>query len=118
MEEGKDYSIGHLRAKYLDLANMYFVQGNTRDCAGYIDAFLNTIPDESEAASYIREEFDKVEVIKNNNKKILFDEMKNLGSLEKTDVKIDGDKQINVDNLQDKKVVCWNASAKYGLLYE
>ena len=53
MDEGKDYSIGHLRAKYLDLANMSFTQGEYLQAEGHIKAYLDTIPDNTEAAQTI-----------------------------------------------------------------
>jgi len=115
MDEGKDYSLGHMRAKYLDLANMTFIRENTTECAKNLDSFLDTIPPDSEAAKYITKEFDKIELMKRLQTQQLMEEIKTLGELEKTDIKNQGELMINAEALHDKKIICWNAAEKYKL---
>ena len=118
MNEGKDYSIGHLRAKYLDMANMTFQGDDTTECSRNLDAFLDTIPEDSKAADYIKEHFDRVEMKKRIDMQKLLEEIKELGQLEKVDIKTKGEHMLHAESLHDKKIICWNAAHKYGLLYE
>jgi len=118
MEEGKDYSLGHLRAKYLDLANMSFTQGEYLQAEGNIKSFLDTIPQETEAAKQITQDFNIIEIRKQQQKKELYAHIQGKGELEKTDIKNQGNMEIEIEALHDKKVICWNTAMKYGLLYE
>ena len=118
MNEGKDYSIGHLRAKYLDMANMTFQGDDTTECSRNLDAFLDTIPDDSPAAGYIKEQFDRIELKNHFDMKRLLEEIKELGDIERADIKTKGEQILHTESLHDKKIVCWNAAHKHGLLYE
>jgi len=115
---GMDYSIGHARIKYLDLANMSFAQGNYLQAKGYIDNFLDTINKETESGKTLKKEFDK---IYSNKKKIdgaIDEQIKNLGYLEKKDFE-DGAKSENeVNTIHDLKETCWRIALKDGLFYE
>ena len=118
MNEGKDYSIGHLRAKYLDMANMTFQGDDTTECSRNLDAFLDTIPDDSPAAGYIKEQFDRIELKNRVDMKRLLEEIKELGQLEKADIKTKGEQMLHTESLHDKKIVCWNALYLYKLNQE
>ena len=120
MDEGKDYSLGHMRAKYLDLANMSFVIENTTECARQIDNFIDLLDENKypEAAKQLTEEFDRIELNIKIHTQQLLDEIKEMGELEKTDIKNQGEKQILIEGLHDKKIVCWNIAMKHGLFYE
>ena len=118
MEEGKDYSLGHMRAKYLDLANMSFVTENTAECSRQLDNFIDLIEEGSDVAKDIAERFDKIELNKQIHTQQLLDEIKDMGELEKTDIKNQGERQLLMESLHDKKIVCWSLAMKYGLLYE
>jgi len=118
MDEGKDYSLGHMRAKYLDLANMSFVIENTTECARQLDNFIDLIEEDSEAAKELTQKFDEIELNKKLQTQQLMEEIKKMGDLEKTDIKNQGERQLLLEALHDKKIVCWNIAMKYGLLYE
>lgn len=118
MDEGKDYSIGHMRAKYLDLANMSFVTENTVECSRQLDNFIDLIKEGSKESEELTVQFDNIEINKQKNIKLLLAEIKDLGELEKTDIKNQGERQLLLECLHDKKIVCWNIAMKYGLLYE
>lgn len=115
---GMDYSIGHTRMKYLDLANLSFAQGNYSQCKGYIDGFVNTLDDDSVGGKHITEEFNKIftnrDLLANN----LEQEVKKLGYLERRDYEEAAKSEINIDNLHDLKAVCWRISLKDGLFDE
>ena len=118
MEEGKDYSLGHMRAKYLDLANMSFVTENMTECSRQLDNFIDLIKNDSKEAKELTQQFDKVELNRQMHTRQLMEEIKTLGELEKTDIKNQGEQQLIVECLHDKKIICWNIAMKYGLFYE
>lgn len=118
MDEGKDYSLGHTRAKYLDLANMSFVTENTNECSRQLDNFIDLIKENTDEAKELTKQFDHIELNKQMHTKQLLEEIKDMGELEKTDIKNQGEKQLLMEALHDKKIVCWNIAMKYGLLYE
>lgn len=115
---GMDYSVGHLRMKYLDLANIAFAQGNFIGCKGYIDDFLDTVDGNKEAGKVIGEEFDRVF----RHKKILEDELertvKDMGYLERKDFEDTGKHELEVNVIHDMKEICWRISLKNGLFFE
>jgi len=115
---GMGYSIGHVRIKYLDLANMTFAQGNYLQCKGYVDDFLDTIDKDSESGKNLKKEFDK---IYDNKKKIgnaIEDQSKNLGYLEKKDFEDNAKSENEVNTIHDLKETCWRIALKDGLFYE
>jgi len=118
MEEGKDYSLGHLRAKYLDMANMSFTTQQYLEAEGHIKSFMDTIKEDTEPAKELTKEFDIIEVRKHAQKKELMHHLEDKGELEKTDIKMQGELEIVIEALHDKKIVCWNVSQRHGLLYE
>lgn len=111
----EDYEIGLLRAKYLDLANVTFTQEQYNACEGYIDSFLETIPEGGKPADVIKTEFDKIEHRKNKQRKELNEFLKDKGELERTDIKLQGEKDIVIEGLHDKKTVCWMVARDNGL---
>ena len=111
-------SIGHKRMKYLDLANMYFIQGDYISAEGCIVSFLETIKEDSPESEIIKKEFDKIEVIKNKQYKQILDFIKDKGECERSDIKIKGEQEILVESLHNKKTVCWNMAMTRGMFDE
>lgn len=117
-ETKMDYSIGHLRIKYLDLANVSFAQNNYIGANGYVDSFLDTIKEETKSGQVIKEEFDKITLMKRQRLDSLVESIKDLGYLEKKDVKNSGKEEIEINTIHDKKEVCWRVAMKEGLFNE
>ena len=115
---GTEYRIGHLRMKYLDLASVCFAQEKYMLADGFIDDFLNTIVEDSDVATQIKEELDQVNQIKNENMKRLKESSKNLSYLKKRDLEMTGTDEIEVNVLHDKKEICWKIAMQNGLFYE
>ena len=111
----EDYSIGHLRGKYLDLANMGFAQNNFIASSGYINDFLATIKEESEAGKEIKIEFDKITTIKRQRIEEIKKNAEKLGYLEKKDFENRGREDAEVNAIHDKMVVCWKVALNVGL---
>jgi len=113
MDEGKEYiGIGTLRMKYIDIANH---AENTEELSRSLDKFLDTIPPGSNAAKYIKEQFDKIEIQKNIDIQELIKYIKELGDLEQSDKLLQGKLALNNNSLHDKRIICWNAMIKYKL---
>lgn len=115
---GMDYSIGHIRIKYLDLANMSFAGGNYVQCKGYIDDFLDTVDEKSGSGKLIKQEFDKIykgrdEILKAVDKRI-----SGMGFLEKKDFEDSAKSEVEVNTIHDIKEVCWRIALKDGLFHE
>jgi len=117
-ETKMDYSIGHLRIKYLDLANIAFAQNNYIGANGYIDSFLDTIKEETNSGQTIKKEFDKITFMKRQRLIDLTESVKELGYLEKKDVENGGKEEIEINTIHDKKEVCWRIAMKEGLFNE
>ena len=117
MVEG-DYSVGHLRMKYLDLANMAFAQNNYIAADGWIKNFLDTIKDGSNAAKTITQEFDKITSRKKKNIEELDKSTENMGYLEQKDILDEGKTNIEVNSIHDRKQVCWRIALQEGLFYD
>jgi len=115
---GMDYSIGHLRIKYLDLANLSFAQGDHLQCKGYIDSFIDTIDAESGSGQKIKKEFDDVYRNRDTIANHLEQEVKKLNYLERQDYEQAAKNEINIDSLLDLKAICWRISLKDGLFHE
>jgi len=113
-----DYSIGHLRMKYLHSANETFAQGNYVQTDGYLKAFLDTIPDDHPVASFISTEFDNIMVRRKEQMEQLKNEIQNMGYLESKDTENRGREEIEINTIHDKKVVCWRVGLKEGLFYD
>lgn len=113
-----DYSIGHIRMKYLDLANLSFAQGNYSQCKGYIDSFIDTIDEDSVCGKSIKKEFDNAYSHRASIAYQLEQEVKNMGYLEKQDYESVAKSEINIDSLHDLKAICWRISLKDGLFHE
>lgn len=115
---GMNYSVGHARIKYLDLANMSFAQGNYIQCKGYVDNFLDTVDKESESGKTLKKEFDKIYANKKKVEDAIDEQVKKLGYLEKKDFE-DGAKAENeINTIHDLKETCWRIALKDGLFYE
>ena len=115
---GMDYSVGHIRMKYLDLANLSFAQGNYSQCKGYIDSFIDTVDEESTGGKTIKGEFDKIYHNRSLQETQLEEEINKLGFLERKDYEDAAKSEININSLHDLKAVCWRISLKDGLFYE
>ena len=110
-----DYSIGHLRIKYLDLANISFAQNNYTIAKGYVDDFLETIDETTDEGKELKKEFDIITARKNKQLKELETSVANMGYLEQKDIKNDGRESIEINCIHDKKSVCWRIALKGGL---
>jgi len=110
-----DYSIGHLRIKYLDLANISFAQNNYTIAKGYIDDFLDTIDEKTDEGKEIKNEFDIIMQRKKRQLNELDTSVKNMGYLEQKDITNDGRESIEINTIHDMKEVCWRVALKGGL---
>jgi len=115
---GTSYSIGHLRIKYLDLANMSFAQNDFVTCKGYIDDFMDTVDAESDSGKMLKEEFDKIYASKKTMDIELDKNITDLGYFEQKDAEEDGRRNIEINSLHDIKETCWRVSLKHGLFYD
>jgi len=115
---GMDYSIGHVRIKYLDLANLSFAQGNYSQCKGYIDSFMDTIKEDSGSGKELKAEFDRVYLHRSNLEKQLELEVGKLGWLERKDFEDQAKSEVSVNTIHDIKEICWRISLKDGLFFE
>jgi len=115
---GMDYSIGHIRIKYLDLANMSFANGNYLQAKGYIDNFLDTVKEDSTSGKEIRDEFDKLFDNKQKIEESITEKTKTLGYLERKDFEDSAKTEIEVNNIHDIKEICWRIALKNGLFHE
>jgi len=115
---GMDYSIGHIRIKYLDLSNLSFAQGNYTQCKGYIDSFVDTIKKESESGITLKTEFDKIYNYLSKCEKQLEQDVSKLGFLERKDYEDTAKSEIEVNTIHDLKETCWRISLKDGLFHE
>jgi len=116
--ESGGYSIGHLRIKYLDLANMSFAQGNYSAAHGYIDDFLDSVDDSSVAGKIIKEEFDSINIRKKSQIDELHKVSDSLRYLEQKDTVDPQRESIEINALHDMKEVCWRVGLKEGLFYD
>ena len=113
-----DYSIGHLRIKYLDLANISFAQNNYTIAKGYIDDFLDTIDETTTHGKNIKTEFDKIHARKKHQLGELEKSVQSLGYLEQKDISNDGRESIEINCIHDMKEVCWRIALANGLFNE
>jgi len=111
----ENYSTGHIRRKYLDLANMSFAQNNFIAAKRYIDSFLDTIPENNKASDDIKKEFDKVILIKNQRITEIKKDAENLGYLEKKDFENNGREEAEINVIHDMKEICWRVASDNGL---
>jgi len=118
MENKTDYSIGHLRIKYLDYANIKFAQNDPVGSQGFVESFLDTIDDFSEAGKTLKQEFDLITLRKKQQHKQLLDACEKLSYLEKEDTRQRGQTEIEVNVIHDRKEACWRVAMKYGLFNE
>ena len=114
----KDYTVGHLRMKYLDMANMAFAQRAFIEADGLITAFVNTIDENSNSGIDLKLEFDKIHHIKTKQIAELNIETKELGYLEKQDTYNNARTNIEINAILDKKASCWRIAYKNGLFNE
>jgi len=120
VDDGKSYSIGHLRMKYLNEADNVYAMGgmeNILRCKRIIDNFLGTIKEDSDAAEQIQKRFDEINSLKRNLVNSLDSNTKNIGYLERKDADAERD-MIEVNSIHDMKVACWIVALKYKLFDE
>lgn len=118
MADNLDYSIGHLRMKYLHSANEAFAQGNYIQSDGYIKAFIDTVAEDTDAAISLRIELDAINTRRKQQLEQLKEHIKTLGYLESKDTENRGREEIELNCIHDKKVACWRISLKEGLFYD
>ena len=110
--------MGQERWKYLDMANMSFAAGDPIACEKYLDAFLETIDENSDAAKKITIEYNRIESERLKKHNDLDSQTKELGYLELQDYQNRGKQQIEVDAILEKKTVCWTVAMNGGLFSE
>ncbi len=118
MEAKTDYSIGHLRIKYLDLANINFAQNDPVTAKGFVDDFLSTVDGDSEAGKKLKIEFDLITNRKQKQIHELKAKAETLSYLEKKDTLEKGRVEIEVNSIHDLKEACWRIAMQYGLFNE
>jgi len=118
MVDSGGYTVGHLRMKYLDLANMSFSQNNYIAADGYIKSFLDTIKEDTQAAEKITKEFNTISNRKHKSIKELQKSTESLGYLEQKDILDEGKTNIEVNSIHDRKAVCWRIALQEGLFYD
>lgn len=112
-----EYRIGHLRLKYLDLANISFAQREYTNAEGQVKNFMSTIDANSPEGKQIKEEFDKVVQMKRESIRALKQQAEGLSYLAKKDIN-DAIDELEIHALHDKKNICWSVSMQKGLFYE
>lgn len=110
--------MGQERWKYLDMANMSFAAGDPISCKGYVEAFLETIKEDSDEATKIKQEFNQIEAERLKKHNDLEAQIKDLGYLEMQDYQNRGKQQIEVDAIYEMKTVCWTVAIDGGLFSE
>ena len=110
--------LGFERMKYLDMANLAFAEQNWIGCRGYLDAFLETIREDTATADKIKQEFDVIEQERKEQKKQLEDEVSSMGFLEQRDMMERGNTQIEMEYVHSQKTVCWKVAITDGLFNE
>lgn len=115
---GGVFQVGLNRVRYLDLANMHFIQQNYDAVKESLYAFLDTIDDESEPGRYIIEQFDLLYDERKRQREELECKIADSGFLEQSITGNNGFMNIDLEILHGMKAVCWTASQKFGLLYE
>jgi len=118
MAEQQDYKIGHLRIKYLDMANISFAQQQYTNADGFVKDFIDTVDAESVAGKQIKTEFDECVKRKKAQTDRLKEKVVNLGYLEKRDFENAEREQIEINFIHDKKEVCWRVALSNGLFNE
>ena len=113
-----DFKVGITRLKYLDTCNMQLISNNIDGAKEAIDAFLNTIKDNSEAGIEIKKGIDQIEENRISNHKDLRTEIAKKGFLEQSINWNDGHNQIDVDSLLNIKALCWAVALEHNLFHE
>lgn len=111
-------NIGNTRWKYLDFANIYFAQGQLKQCNDFIDAFIQTLDEKTEAGKSVKKEFDDVYKNKINIESAVEEKVKNMGYLERKDFEDMARRELELETLQNLKSACWRISLQYGLFFE
>jgi len=112
------FQVGLNRAKYLDIANMSFIQKNYDGAKEAIDAFLGTIEDTSEPAIFITNKFDEIYKTRMMQRTTLEKKIASEGFLEQSIQGNQGFLNIDIEALHSMKAICWAAAQKYGLFYD
>jgi len=115
---GMDYSVGHVRMKYLDLANIHFTQGNFLSCSHDIDNFVDTVDADSKSGKDIKNEFDKIYINKQKIMDMIDKQVEQLGYLERKDFEDSTKSEVEVNTIHDLKEICWRICLRDGLFNE
>jgi len=118
MAEQMDYKIGHLRIKYLDMANIGFAQQQYTNAEGFINDFVDTIDEKSKSGNEIKTEFDRCVDRRNKQLNKLKEKIQGLGYLEQKDIDTQEREQIEINFIHDKKEICWRIALNNGLFNE
>ena len=109
--------MGMERWKYLDMANMSFAGGHYGETRGFIEAFLETIKEDSEEGKILQSRFNDIEIVRRQRVQDLEKESKNWGYLEQEDGN-DLRRSIEIDAVYDQKTACWTVAMARGLFEE
>lgn len=112
------FQVGLNRAKYLDIANMSFIQENYDGAKESINAFLDTIDENSPVAQEITKQFDGIYNTRIIQRSRLEKEIKGNGFLEQSMQGNQGFFRIDIEALHSMKAICWAIAQKYGLFYD
>ena len=118
MDEGKEVKLitrGMKRAAYLDEANVAWATGDIDKAGGYCDAFIEDLPDDTEASKELFIELENILKRKQYLTKILIEDMKGDNALVRSDKKINGENFIKYKEIQQKKLACFTVMNKYKL---
>lgn len=113
-----NYKVGISRLRYLDTCNFKFIQGDIDAAKQSIDAFLNTVKDNTDAGIQLKKDIETVEENRTKAHNELRDEIEKKGFLEQSISWNDGHGQIDFESLLDLKAFCWAAALEYGLFNE
>lgn len=115
---GGNYKIGITRAKYLDICNIQFIQGNIDGVKQSLNAFLGTIVKDTEAEKELQRNIDVIEEERLKKHKDLHEELQKKGFLEQPVNFLDKQAEIDMDALLDVKALCWAVAISHGLFNE
>lgn len=113
MQTGKR-QMGMERWKYLDMANLSFAGGNYGACKGYLEAFLETISENSEEGKTLQLGFERIETDRQSKVSELQKDSENWGYLEQLDGN-DVRREIEINSLYEQKTLCWTTSINFNL---
>jgi cell division septum initiation protein DivIVA len=111
-------TVGQIRLQYLDMANKAYSANDFGSAQAYIDDFLVTIKDETDAAKEITKKFDEVEQKKQVALDQLIKETEIQENFQQSENRYYGNNSVLIQALKDKMNACWFVAQDKGLLHE